>query len=173
MRTHGSGLRLGSSLGTALLLGLLTACSSSASAVDADTLEKHVQDNVTGDAGVELSVDCPEDLEAEVDATASCTVDDGEGQTGVRFTTTEVDGDEVSYETVPFLAAETLETALAGQLTEQGFEVTDLTCPGELDGVKDETTECTATSQGQEGSIGVTVTEIDGLRIGFSWKALS
>ncbi|WP_185994367.1 DUF4333 domain-containing protein [Nocardioides campestrisoli] len=173
MRNHGLTLRLATSTGSVLLLGLLTACSATASSVEASELEKHVTDNVTAADGVDLAVECPEDLEAEVDATASCIVDDGEGQTGVRFTTTEVDGEEVSFETVPFLAPETLETALTGQLEEQGFDVSDLACAEELDGVKDETTECTATSQGEEGTIAVTVTEVDGLRVGFSWKVVA
>lgn len=158
------------SAGLLALVPLLAACSLGAGAVEAADLEKAVQEAVTPSEGSELTIECPDDLDAEVDATASCTVDDGEGRTGVRFTTTEVDGDEVTYETVPFLEADELERALDAQLSEQGMEITELDCPDDLDGVAEETTECAVASANEEGTVEVVVTEVQGLRVGFNWR---
>ncbi|WP_110180695.1 DUF4333 domain-containing protein [Nocardioides solisilvae] len=155
------------------LLALLTACSTGPGVVEASTLEEKVSEGVTPDEeGTELEIDCPEDLEAEVDATATCTVDDGESRTGIRFTTTEVEDDEVRWETTPFLERDVLEETLTLQLADQGIEVDGLDCPEDLDGVTGETTRCTATAGGEEGEVELEVNRVDGLRIGFSWKVV-
>lgn len=161
-------LRPASSIGAALLLGLLGACGDAAVTVSTSALEKHLEDNITAPQGFDYTIDCPRALAGKVDATATCTVSDGEDQTGVRFVTTEVDGKDVTFETAPFLDSQTLEAALAEQMTAQGLDVSDIDCPGELDGVVGETTECSGTSSGEERTIEVSVEEIDGLRIRFS-----
>lgn len=66
--------------------------------VDAAKLEQHLKDNVTAPEGFEHTIDCPDALAGKVDAAADCTVSDGEGQTCVRFVTTEVDGKDVTFE---------------------------------------------------------------------------
>ena len=160
----------------AALVLTLSACGGGSSGdggaeeVSGADLRAHVEKSFTPDDGVELEISCPEPLAAEKDATATCTVKDGESQTGVRFTTTSVEGDEVSFDALPFLTGETVGATLTQELGNQGFAVDSMKCPDALDGTKGATTECAVTSQGQDGTIAVEVTDVDGLRIGFNWE---
>lgn len=164
----------------ALALTLLTACSGSVSIGGTDTpeevpaadLQQHIEDGYSPEDGVELTITCPEPLAAEVDATAECTVEDQESETGVRFTTTSVDGGDVDYETTPFLRGEVVAETITAELERQGYAVDSLECPEDLDGVEESTTECSVGSQGEEGTIAVSVTEVDGLRIGFNFEVV-
>ncbi len=88
---------------TLLAGGLLAGCSGSVSVgdettVDADQVAGRVSDQLEQRVGrAPDSVDCPDDLDAEVGATVRCTLTDGETQLGVDVTVTEVDGDTVRF----------------------------------------------------------------------------
>ena len=85
---------------TALALGAaLTACSS---AVAQSEVEESITTQLTAaDGSHPESASCPDDLEAEVDATMTCDVSDVDGDFKVKVTVTSVDGDEVEYDIEP------------------------------------------------------------------------
>ncbi|MGY1605065.1 DUF4333 domain-containing protein [Geodermatophilus sp. SYSU D00815] len=71
-------------------LGLLTGCADSVAAAD---VAAAVAEDLEARTGARPAVDCPEDLPAEVGATARCTVtlEGVEGEYGVTATVTEVE----------------------------------------------------------------------------------
>lgn len=138
--------------------------------VGSDALAAHVKDAYTPDEGVTLQVDCPDPLAPEKGATAVCTVGDEESETGVRFTTKGVEGGEVAYDTMPFLSGGTVAETLTHELEAQGFAVDALECPDPLDGSEGASASCSVTSNGEDATITVSTTELDGLRIGFNWE---
>lgn len=83
-----------------LSAGLLASgCSSS---VDQEELEQVITDRLTEVAGVAPeNVECPDDLEAEVDATARCTLTASDGsQIGVTVTVTEVEDNTATFDII-------------------------------------------------------------------------
>ena len=78
-----------------LVVGL-SACSST---VATDDLESEVE-RVVSRGGLDVdSVDCPEELPAEVEKTVACTITQPDGkEIDVDVTTTEVDGDNVLFD---------------------------------------------------------------------------
>lgn len=84
---------------SALTLAFLTGCSGSDGNISEDELESGIADQLESITGVRpADVDCPGDLDAEVDATMRCTVvaDDGSEIEGTA-TVTEVDGGDASF----------------------------------------------------------------------------
>lgn len=81
--------------GSVLAIGL-TACSST---VPTDSLETEVERLAT-DQGLDVeSVDCPDELPAEVDASVVCTVTEANGEErDLDVTATSVDGDNVNFD---------------------------------------------------------------------------
>jgi hypothetical protein len=90
--------RLGLIAGTPLLLVGLTACGSDP--VTADQAAESVAEVVEEETGVRPEVACSEVLEAEVGATARCTLTPGDDPTEYRvtLTVTSVDGDDVRFD---------------------------------------------------------------------------
>ncbi|MEZ5380276.1 MAG: DUF4333 domain-containing protein [Microthrixaceae bacterium] len=80
----------------ALILGLTSGCSTSVSASD---LEEQVSSELENQFGqAPESVDCPDDLDAEVGAEVRCTLSDGDQSYGVSVNVTEVDGSDVRFD---------------------------------------------------------------------------
>ncbi len=80
-----------------VLAAALAACSTGT--VAADDVASQVSDQLGKKVGrAPESVDCPEDLDAEVGATTECTLTDGDTQLGVTVEVTEVDGSNVSFD---------------------------------------------------------------------------
>ncbi len=82
---------------------LLAGCSGSVSvgtgSIDADELADTVSRQLTETVGQEPdAVECPEDLDAEVDATTRCTLTAGDVQFGVTVTVTAVDGSDATFD---------------------------------------------------------------------------
>lgn len=91
-------IRLGALLAVSLAL---TGCSFSVGggSVDQGDLEKVVADKLERLAGQRPdSVDCPDALDAEVDATTRCTLSDGKDTFGLTVTATSVDGGNVGLD---------------------------------------------------------------------------
>lgn len=78
------------------------ALSGCTSTVDRAELEQEVSTRLTEQVGVAPeSVDCPDDLDAEQDATTRCTLTAPDGtQIGLTVTVTSVDGDTVNFDVV-------------------------------------------------------------------------
>ena len=92
MSNHRFTLALGAAA-LSLTLGLATGCTSS---VDAGELENQVSSKLEEQVGqAPDSVDCPNDLDAEVDAETRCTLTAGDQTYGVAVKVTEVDGSDV------------------------------------------------------------------------------
>ncbi|MBB3661434.1 MULTISPECIES: DUF4333 domain-containing protein [Prauserella salsuginis group] len=70
--------------------------------VEKDDLEEQVSSSISQQGMPVDSVDCPDDLDGEVDATTTCTVT-VQGGTEVKtdITVTSVDGDEVRFDITP------------------------------------------------------------------------
>jgi predicted secreted protein len=81
----------------ALTLGLASGCG--ASSVNASDLEEQVSSELENQVGqAPDSVDCPDDLDAEVGAEVRCTLNDGDQSYGVSVNVTEVDGTDVRFD---------------------------------------------------------------------------
>ncbi len=94
MRTRLRGLP--AAVASCLIAVGLSACSST---VPTDSLETEVEKLAT-EGGLDVdSVDCPDELPAEVDASVVCTVTQQDGkEIDVDVTTTSVDGDNVNFD---------------------------------------------------------------------------
>ncbi len=83
----------------ALVLGL-AGCGST---IEENELETQAAAALEPQVGVRPEVDCPEDLEAEVDATTECTAsipDTGE-EVRIKITVTSVEGDQAQFDIEP------------------------------------------------------------------------
>lgn len=168
-------------LGLPLVAGLLAGCSGEISiggpgAISQERLETEVTGNVSGDDADKLEVDCGGELQAELDATQDCVLtypEDG-SRTGVRLTVTDVQGEEVEFDQLLFIAAEDVADAVERFYTDQGIDVETATCDGELLGEEGETTTCEVSS-GSDGdaTIEVTTTTVDGLTVNFDLEVVS
>ncbi|WP_169834668.1 DUF4333 domain-containing protein [Nocardioides dokdonensis] len=163
------------------LAGLLAACSGEISVggpdgISQERLETEVAGNVSGADKDQVEVDCGGELEAEPDATQDCVITytaDG-SRTGVRLTVTDVQGDEVEFDQLLFIAAEDVADAVERFYTEQGIVVDTATCAGELLGEQGETTTCEVTSSSDgDATIEVTTTTVDGLTVNFDLDVAS
>lgn len=88
-------------LGAATLV-LASGCSFSAgtsTSVDQDKVEQQISDTLEAQVGQKPDdISCPDDLEAEVDATMTCTLTAGTDQLDVAVKVTDVDGDDVKFD---------------------------------------------------------------------------
>ncbi len=81
------------------VLGLLLGLAGCGGTVEADDVETQISDQLEAQVGQRPdSVDCAEDLPAEMDATIRCELTAGEDILGVTVTVTEVDGDKVNFD---------------------------------------------------------------------------
>jgi hypothetical protein len=131
-------------------------------------LEELVADSVTpDDQDAEVSAECEDGIDVEVDARQDCEVMVGEDTAYVHFVVTEVDGGEVTdAEFTPFVPGVRLAQVVQQQFAAQGTVLDDVQCD-ELDGEFGEKATCTSTSGSQEPNIEVDVTKVDGLFINF------
>lgn len=87
---------IGALVAVAANMLLLTGCSGS---VAADEIETKVKDQLTKTIGQEPdSIDCPDDLKAEVGATTRCVLTEGADKIGVTVTVKSVDGDNAQMD---------------------------------------------------------------------------
>lgn len=75
----------------------LTGCSIFGSSVPADEVEEKVAEEVESQTGTAVTVDCPEDLEAEEGATLECELTSETEQNTVEVTVDSVDDGTVNY----------------------------------------------------------------------------
>ncbi|WP_181313003.1 DUF4333 domain-containing protein [Nocardioides campestrisoli] len=144
------------------------------STVSASTLEERVQEAATGEGVEDYLIDCPGDLKAVVNDSADCLVEDAEGSvTGVRFITTEVDGDDLSYETLVFLGAAEVQKRLADELGTEDVGVKKVMCDDVLVATPGSTLTCRGLTEAGAVPVQVTTTEVDGLQVSFDWDVVS
>lgn len=173
----------------ALALGL-TACG--AGSVSTDDLEEQVASMLEEQTGnTPDSVDCPDELPAEEDATVRCTYEMLDYEVGVTVTTTSVDGSEVNFSikvddeptSGPDGADDSADdsgdngddsaagTTIPGDdvaaevtrsLTESVGQAPDtVECPSPLTAETGSTTRCTLSADGTDYGVTVEVTEFD------------
>lgn len=87
---------------TAAIVAIFTLSACGAMVLSEGDVEKGVSDQYVEQVGEEPDeVDCPGDLDAEVDKSMKCTLTDGEEEIGLTVTITKVDGSDVEYDIVP------------------------------------------------------------------------
>ena len=162
--------------GLALLLPL-AACSgsvsvgSSAPEIDQAALEADLLGSISGEGADQVEVTCEGPLVAEVGATQDCAaVFTGDGsRTGIRPTVTAVEGEDVDYDSVVFIDGPSVADTIGRQLRAQAIRFGSVEC-GELPGEPDATGECTLVARdGTETPLRITVTDVNGLRVGFEY----
>ncbi|MDP3893165.1 DUF4333 domain-containing protein [Nocardioides sp.] len=161
----------------ALVLVTLTACADQSEpdrTVSRAELERKVAERFPPKgSATKVSVECDGDLVGEVDATQECTVSVNRQRAKVRVTVTEVDGEDTVIDTVPFVPAERVAQELLAALTDEGYHVEKVTCPGELPGAKGGSVTCTVRPTTGDGHVVATVTAVRGLRIDFDYQVAS
>ena len=171
-----TGLTATRSLLTALTLAvpLLAACSGETSDGAADPtvtqaqLEKEVASRVTGEDADQVEVVCEGDLTAKVGETQDCQATAAGTSTGIRLTVDAVQGDEVEFSQTLFISETELASAVDGYFTDQGIEITGVTCDGELVGEQGESTTCEVTSSSDgDATVRTTTSNVDGLTVNF------
>ncbi len=169
------------SLLTALILAvpLLGACSGEASVGSGDPtitqaeLEKELTSRVTGEDADQVEVVCQGDLTAEVGATQDCEATAAGTSTGIRLTVDAVEGEEVEFSQTLFISETELASAVDGYFTDQGIEVTGVTCDGELIGEEGESAMCEVTSSSDgDATVRATTSDVDGLVVNFGIKVV-
>ena len=148
------------------LVVALGACSGTASVPQAD-VESTVRSTLA-DAGAEVSpVSCPENLEARVGATMTCSLT-SDGVVGtVELEVTRVEGEDVEYDIAPLDATAVeqaaVEAAVSSQLAAQVGQAPDsVTCPGDLLAEVDEVMECELAVGPETLPVTLTVTAVEG-----------
>lgn len=156
---------------------VLTGCSFSVGGADAVTqadLEEQISGLYTADdPEAEITADCAGELAAEVDAQQDCHVNVGEEEADVHVVVTKVNDGDVDFETTPYVPAERVAETIKSSLADQEYEVDTVECEAELLGQLDETTTCTAQPADGEGTIEVSVTQVDGLMVNFNYEVVS
>lgn len=164
------------SLLTAVILAvpLLGACSGEASVGSGDPtvtqaeLEKAVASRVTGEDADQVEVVCQDDLTAEVGSSQDCEATAAGTSTGIRLTVDGVEGEEVDFSQTLFISETELASAVDGYFTDQGIEVTGVTCDGELIGEEGESAMCKVTSSSDgDATVRATTSDVDGLTVNF------
>lgn len=164
-----------------LVAGLLAGCSGEISvggpgAISQERLETEVTGNVSGSDADKLEVDCQGALEAELDATQDCvlTYTEDDSRTGVRMTVTDIQGEEIEFDQLLFIAPEDVAGGVERFYTEQGIDVETVTCAGELLGEEGGTTTCEVSSSSDgDATIEVTTTTVEGLTVNFDLEVVS
>lgn len=139
--------------------------------IERSALEEDLRANITGEDADQVEVTCDGPLVAEVDATTDCVAvftEDGT-RTGIRPTVTSVDGGDLAYDPVVFIDGDSVARSVEQQLRAQAVRFGSVGC-GELLGEPDATGECLLTARdGTETPLVTTVTEVNGLRVGFEF----
>jgi hypothetical protein len=147
---------------------LLTAsCSGSvevgANSVSASDVEKQVTSAITDQDRTGVTVDCPDDLEAEKGATIECDSTHDGGNLRATVTVTSVEGSDVNFDidALPYLTAEEAGQQAATELAAQIGASTppDIVCPDELVATVGTTMICTLTDAGETYDTTLTVTD--------------
>ena len=159
------------------LAGLLGGCSfeiGGADAVSKTELEKQVAGLYTADnPDDEITATCEGELAAEVDATTDCEVLVGEETANVHVTVSKVDGSDVEFELAPYVPAERVAETIKANLASQNYQVETVECEDELAGELEATTTCQALPADGDGTIQVTVTQVDGLLVNFNYEVVA
>lgn len=164
------------SLLTALILvvPLLGACSGEVSVGSGDPtvtqaqLEEEVASRVSGEDADQVEVVCEGDLTAEVGESQDCKATAAGTSTGIRLTVETVEGEEVEFSQTLFISSTELASAVDGYFSDQGIEITDVTCDGELVGAKGESARCeVASSSDGDATVLATTSNVDGLTVNF------
>lgn len=150
------------------LSALLLAGCGGTPAIDRADLERDVAQTLA-DQGVTASeVSCPGDLTGTVDESVRCEVARDGDRVPVEVVVTEVDGSDIAYEVAPTLLRTTVEAEVSARLAEQvGVAPDDVSCPADLVGRVGEELRCVLTAGGDELGVTVSVTEVEGGRVGF------
>lgn len=129
------------------------------------TVAKTVRGTLSGQETAVPAVTCGS-LKAKVGATQDCDVTINDDTTGLHLTVDSVKGSDVHWKQEPFLHGSAVQSTVAKAT---GASPSDLTCP-DLPGTMGASVSCQVL-KGSAASVDVTVTSVDGLRIGVSYKA--
>lgn len=116
-----------------------------------------------------VRVRCDGELAAAEGASQECRVKVDQQRAAVRVSVTDVVGTEVRIDSVLVVPAVRVARELLEALSSEGFDVDEVTCPGELLGRVDEQVTCTVTPNTGSGEVTATVTKIRGLRVDFDY----
>ena len=119
-----------------------------------------------------VRVTCDGELAAQEGASQECRVRVDKQRAAVRVSVTEVVAEEVRIDGVLVVPAARVAQELLEALTEEGFAVDEVVCPGELLGTVGETVTCTVTPNTGSGEVAATVTTVRGLRVDFDYAVV-
>lgn len=132
--------------------------------------EKVAESYPPQDEATTVEVSCDGDLIAEVDAVQDCEVRVDKQKARVHVRVIEVVGDDPTIESVPFVPATRVAQELLASLSDEGFHVEKVICPGELTATVGEQLTCTVVPNTGSGDVVATVTGVRGLRIDFDYE---
>jgi Domain of unknown function (DUF4333) len=117
------------------------------------------------------SVNCPNDLPAQVGAQLNCQMKVKNQTFDVNVTVTSVNGSDVKFDMVETVDKNQVATVISDKLTQQvGRKPDAVTCPENLKGVEGATLRCQLTDGTQKYGVSVTVTNVDAGDVNFDFK---
>ena len=158
------------------LMASAGACScsigSSSHAVGKNDVASQITQKLTDAAGNKPdSVDCPNDLPANVGAQLNCSMKVKGATYNVNVTVTSVNGTDVKFDMAETVDKNQVASAINDNVTQQvGTKPESVTCPDNLKGVQGATLRCELTDSGQKYGISVTVTNVDAGDVNFDFK---
>ena len=150
-------LTWGASLGLVMAAGLLTACAPNT--VDAAAVEKNVRDSIDGPGSVKVdTVDCPQDQEAKVGTTFTCTYDLTDGSSGEILVSVADEEGTARWDVSRPASGQAEQVILTDYRLEIGRTVKSVRCPERLKtGAKRKTTCVVTFPNGEKRKVYVTV----------------
>lgn len=132
----------GAGLGLVLSAGLLAACAPTT--VDVEEVERSVRDSIDGPGSVKVdTVDCPEDQEAKVGKTFTCTFDLTDGTSG-EITVSVADEEGTGrWDVTRPASGQAEQVVLTGFAEEIGRKPASVECPDRLETGAKKKTICT------------------------------
>ena len=106
------------------------------------------------------SVTCESGLEGRVGAVARCNVTANRAMLPRAIVVTSVTGFSVNFNVIPILTKELAASSLLLQLGKIGPRPESVSCADDLEGIVDNTVECTAVTDGRTQAFIVTVTDV-------------
>jgi hypothetical protein len=150
------------------LMASAGACScsigSSSHAVGKSDVASQITQKLTDAAGNKPdSVDCPNDLPANVGAQLNCSMKVKGGATyNVNVTVTSVNGSDVKFDMVETVDKTQVASAISDNVTQQvGAKPESVACPDNLKGVQGATLRCKLVTDGKTYGVTVSVTGVD------------
>lgn len=159
----------------AALLASLSACgepdaAATAQSISVDELESQVGEMYPAkDERTTVRVACEGELAALEGALQECRVQVDKQRATVRVSVLAVVAEEVRIDSVLVVGAARVAKELLGALADEGFQVDEVVCPGELLGRVGEEVTCTVTPNTGSGEVTATVTKIRGLHVAFDY----